>query len=263
MKKPGVTIWLTVAVVIIAIFVIPSPLSRAANNFFIKITKPLSASTVVFGYKISSFFSLLTEINSLQKDNQSLAQDLVRSKVDSAKLIELEAENTALKKQLEYKKIHPELKLLSARVIGLDPTNLYDTLVIDRGSSSGISAGMAVTSLGVLVGKIDQVSPESSRVLLVTSKDSIIQVMLLGSRTVGILKGGISGMTIQDIPLDTQVSAGEEVITSGLGGNLPEGIFVGNTGREMSTKSDIFKVIEIISPIDFSKLESLFVVIEG
>lgn len=261
MKRSGITIWLIAAIIIIGVFVIPSPVSRFSDNFIIKLTKPISGPTVSAGQKISDFFSLLAGIGFLQKDNQQLSEDLTRSKVDSAKLAELETENAALKEQLEYRKAHPDLRLLSARVIGIDPTNFYDTLVIDRGSSDGISAGMAVTSLGVLVGKIDRVSSEDSRVLLLTSKDSIVQVMLLGSRTSGILKGGISGMTLQDIPLDTQISGGEEVITSGLGANLPKGIFVGNAGREMSTKSDIFKTIEIVSPINFSKLELLFVVI--
>lgn len=263
MKRRNLLIWILLAAVLVAVFIVPSAISRITSNFIIKLTKPISGSTVSAGRKISSIFSLFSEIGSLRKDNQHLAEDLTRSKVDSAKLTELEAENIALKEQLEYKKAHPELKLLVARVIGLDPTNLYDTLVIDRGYSDGVSVGMAVTFLGVLVGKIDQVSTESSRVLLVTSKDSIVQVTLLGSRTNGILKGGISGMTLQDIPLDTQISANEEVITSGLGGSLPKGIFVGNAGREMSTKSDIFKTIEIKSTINFSKLELLFVVIEG
>jgi len=263
MKRHGIIIWLVIAAICVAVLIVPSAISRASSNFIINLVKPLSGPTISAGRKISGFFPLFSEIGSLRKDNQHLAEDLTRSKVDSAKLTELEFENITLKEQLAYKQAHPELKLLSVRVIGLDPTSLYDSLVIDRGSDDGVSSGMAVTSLGVLIGKINQVSPENSRVLLVISKDSIIQVMLSGSRTDGILKGGISGMTLQDIPLDTQVAANENVITSGLGGGLPKGIFVGNAGREVSTKSDIFKTIEVKSAIDFSKLESLFVVIGG
>ena len=89
MKRRGITIWLAVAVVIIAVFIIPSAINQASNNFIINLVKPLSGPTVSFGRKISSFFSLLTEISSLRKDNQKLAEDLVESKVDSARLAEL------------------------------------------------------------------------------------------------------------------------------------------------------------------------------
>jgi len=260
MKRRGIIIWFIVTVVFIAVFIIPSPISRAGSNFVVNITKPISRSLVSAGKKVASTFSILVEIANLRKENRQLAEDLIRAKVDSAKLSELEIENQNLKQQLDYKEAHPKMKLILANVVGLDPTNFYDTIVLDRGSDGGISTGMAVISLGVLVGKVDQVFPGSCRVMLITSKDSIIQVMLEGSRTVGILKGGISGMALENIPLDTPIAAGENIITSGLGGKLPKGIYVGNAGREISAKSDIFKTIEVKSAINFSKLETLFIV---
>ena len=260
MKRRRIIIWLVVTIAIIVVFLIPSVISRKSSDSILAVTKPISRVLVSTGRKIASIFSVIAEIGNLRKDNQRLAEDLVRAKVDSVRLTELEIENSELKKQLEYKEAHPEMKLILTNVVGLDPTNFYDTIVVDKGTNDGITQGMAVISLGVLVGKIDQVSGESSRVLLITSKDSIIQVMLESSRTTGILKGGISGMTLENIPLDTPVAEGENIITSGLGGKLPKGILVSRAGREISAKSDIFKTIEVKSPIDFSQLESLFIV---
>ena len=67
-------------------------------------------------------------------------------------------------------------------------------------------------------------------------------------------------MTLENIPLDTPIAGGENIITSGLGGKLPKGILIGKAGKEISAKSDIFKAIEVKSPINFFKLESLFIV---
>jgi len=260
MKRRSLLIWLVVAIAVIVIFIIPSAISRKSSDFILAITTPVSRVLVSAGRKITNTFSVISEIGNLRKDNQRLTEDLVRAKVDSARLTELEIENNELRKQLEYKEAHPEMKLVPTNVVGLDPTNFYDTIVVDKGSNDGITQGIAVISLGVLVGKIDEVWGESSRVLLITSKDSIIQVMLENSRTTGILKGGISGMTLENIPLDTPIAGGENIITSGLGGKLPKGILIGKAGKEISAKSDIFKAIEVKSPINFFKLESLFIV---
>jgi rod shape-determining protein MreC len=213
------------------------------------------------GRSIAGTLSIFAEISNLREENHRLAEDSIRAKVDSATLDECQQENINLKEALEYKNAHPEMKLLLAEIIGLDPTNFYDSLILNKGSEDGVSEGMAVIYLGVLVGKTDQVTPDTSQVILITSKDSIVQVMLESSRTTGILRGGISGMTLENIPLDTPIAESENIITSGLGGKLPKGIFVGNAGGEVSAKSDIFKTIEVKSPINFSKLENLFIII--
>lgn len=259
MKHRGIIIWFAVAIILIVIFLIP-PMSRKSSEIISAGTRPISRALVAAGRKVANIAAIFSEIANLRKDNQRLSEDLIRAKVDSTKLTELEIENQELKKLLNYKEAHPEMKLISANVIGLDPTNFYDSVVIDRGSDDGIEKGMAVVLLGVLVGKIDQVMPRTSQVLLITSKDSIVQVMLESSRTAGVLKGGISGMTLENIPLDTPVAAEENVITSGLGGKLPKGLFVGKAGKEVSVKSDIFKTVEVKSEVNFSKLETLFVV---
>jgi len=239
---------------------VPSPVSRFSFSLARKIARPVSAPLVVAGYRTRDFFAMVFDIGNLHRENQQLANDLVESKVDQAKMDELQQENSALKTQLDYKESSSGMKLTLADVIGLDPTNYYGTLMLDKGSNDGVAVGQAVVSLGVLVGKIDQVSATSSRVMLITSSNSIVQVMLENSRTTGVLIGGISGMKLEDIPLETQIAPNENIITSGLGGNLPKGILVGTAGSEISAKSDIFETVEVSSPIDFSRLEYLFIV---
>lgn len=263
MKRRATYFFLIFTVVLIAIFVVPSKLSDKSSSLVINWTKPALASSVSFAHRLAGIFSVFGQIGNLRKDNQRLEEEAIALRVDQARLSELEIENKDLQNQLAFKNAHPEMNLLLANVIGLDPTNFYDTLVLDKGERDGVKNGMAVVSFGTLVGKIDQVSDGSSRIVLVTSRDSIIQVMLQNSRTAGILKGGISGMVLDDIPLDTTIDDNENIITSGLGGGLPKGIYVGNAGSLISAKSDIFKAIEIKSPINFSKLERLYIVIGG
>ena len=251
---------ISVIIILVLIFILPSKIREVTNDFILKSSKPITGSLVRIGKSMASSLSIFTEIASLRRENRRLSEDLIKAKVDSATLEECGAENENFKRALEYKSSHPEMKLLLAEIIGLDPTNFYDSLILDKGTNHGVKEGMAVIHLGVLVGKIAQVYENSSLVILVTSKDSIVQVMLETSRTTGVLKGGISGMTLENIPLDTPINQSENIMTSGLGGKLPKGIYVGNAGGEVSAKSDIFKTIEVKSPINFSKLENLFII---
>ncbi|MCX6812189.1 MAG: rod shape-determining protein MreC [Candidatus Berkelbacteria bacterium] len=261
--KPNSSICILIILVLTIFFLIPSTLNRKVSAGISSFFRPVSRSLVHAGKKIASGFSFISEISDLRSKNNQLTADLIAAKVYNSKLQESESENAGLLKQLDYKNDNQNQNLVLAEVVELDPTNFYDTISIDRGTADGVKPGMAVVSLGVLVGKIDQVFPTSAKVILITGKDSIVQVMLGESRTTGILRGGISGMTLEDIPIDTPVADNENIITSGLGGFLPKGIFVGNADKEISGKSDIFKTLKVISPIDFSKLERVFVVIEG
>lgn len=259
-KRRGSSIWLFTIAVVCTVFIIPTKIQTATKDFLLTNTSPLTTKTVKVGKKISSYFSVIVHINDLQKENTILSKSLIEAKVESSKMSELTKENSDLRQQLNYKNANPNLKLILSDVIGLDPTNFSDTLLINKGSEDGVGKGMAVISTGTLVGKVDEVKSTTSKVILITSKDSIVQVMLQDSRTTGILRGGISGMVLENIPLDTKISGNENIITSGLGGNLPKGIFVGNAGSEISVKSDIFKTIAIKSPVDFRKIEHLFVI---
>ena len=260
MKRRGIIIWLMAIIILTLVFVVPSPVNSFSVGIVRNISRPVLKPLISFGRNTANFFSLILEIGDLRKENQQLMADLASARVDQSKMDELGIENQNLKSQLNYSSVHPEMELVLADVIGLDPTDCFGTIMIDKGSNNGVKTGQAVVSLGVLVGKVDQVSADSSRVMLITSKDSIVQVMLQNSRTTGVLVGGISGMQIESIPLDTVVASAEKIITSGLGGKLPKGIYVGTAEEEVSIKSDIFKTYGINSPVNFSKLEYLSVV---
>ena len=118
---------------------------------------------------------------------------------------------------------------------------------------------MAVVYNGVLVGQVSVVYKTTSKVTLITSKDSMVQAMLQDSRANGLLKGGLSGLYLDNIVLDTQYKTGENVITSGLGGDIRQGILIGTAGKMQSYSSGIFESIEVNPLVDFSKLEIVFV----
>jgi rod shape-determining protein MreC len=165
-----------------------------------------------------------------------------------------------LKKELGFFEADTTEEFVPARIVGREPVSFLDYIIVDRGKDNGLANGMAVISGGVLVGQVSEVYEKTARITLITSKDSIIQAMLQNSRSKGVLKGGISGLVLENVTQDIDYAKGEDVVTSGLGGELKEGILIGKAGDSRSPSSGIFKDISIEPIADFSKLEVVFIV---
>ena len=85
--------------------------------------------------------------------------------------------------------------------------------------------------------------------------------MLQTSRAKGILRGGISGLILENITQDVEYEPGEYVVSSGLDGEIKPGILIGKTGSLESSTSDLFKNISVEPLFDLSKLELVFIIL--
>lgn len=251
--------YIVVVVAIILLVSIPYTRVAIAKGFSYvldPVQKTLSSSSI----RSLRFFTGISEFFSLKSQNQELNKKLKEMSVDRSQIEELKIENENLKKQLGFIEEHNELSLVPAKIIGREPTSFLDYIIIDKGEDERIEEGRAVISDGLLVGKVSEVDKNQSRVILITSKDSIVQAMLQESRIHGILKGGLSGIVLDSIPQDLEVKSGESVITSGLGGDIMQGLLIGEVVSQQSSKAEIFKTLSVRSLVDFSKLELVFVV---
>lgn len=208
---------------------------------------------------LSKTFSVFFKISQLKKDNERLANQLIGLQVDRSRVMELETENQLLKKELGFLDQAQKGSMVSARIIERDPTTFFDNIIVDKGSSDGIEEGMAVTFNGVLAGQVKEVYEKSSKILLISGRDSLIQVMMQENRSKGILRGGLSGLYIENIISDTEYREGEYIITSGLGGKMRQGILVGKAGKTEAGSPGIFKNIAVEPLIDLSTLELVFI----
>lgn len=210
-------------------------------------------------YRTRGFIFGLSEISDLKKENSELTDKLISSQIDKNELNELRLENETLKKQLGFIENHKDRELVPAKIIGRDPVSYLDYIIIDKGSTDGIINGMAVITDGALVGKVTETYGESAKITLITSKKSLVQAMLQDSRVQGILRGGMSGIILDNIPQDIEAPEGGMVITSGLGGDIEQGIIIGTISGTRSSKAEIFKTLSIQPIVDFTKLELVFV----
>lgn len=247
---------------VVAIFMLifgSSYLIRSVRGLVQSLIAPVSQPFYQSVNRNSVVFATISQIKNLSAENNRLKDENVNLKSQVANLKEIETKNKALEKEFKLGYAGQSQSSIAATIIGRSPTTQRDILTIDKGSNDGIKEKQAVLSDGFLIGEVSQISARTSQIQLITSSRFITPVILQDSRQVGLLKGGLKGLVIQQLPSSDEVKAGEGVVTSGIVGDLSEGIPIGMVGKTISKPSDIFKSVLVNSPIDMSKLEIVIV----
>jgi rod shape-determining protein MreC len=118
-----------------------------------------------------------------------------------------------------------------------------------------------VTNQG-LVGRVDAVIGGASRVQLITDPSSLVSVFLQNSGTDAIMKGSVSGeLTLEMLSQDVKIQKDDVVLTSGLGGEYPPDLLVGQVSSVRKRESDLFQEATVQPVVDFSKLEIVLVIV--
>lgn len=234
-------------------------IKNKTRSVFFNMTGDIASSFSGFGRSIKNDFSFIIHIKDLKQQNDQLTAEIINLEVDKSQIAELQTENKLLDNELGFLDKSETGTLIPARVIDREPASLLDSFIVDKGSDDGVVGDSAVVYNGVLVGKIGEVYKNQSKVILITSKDSLVQAMLQDCRANGVLRGGINGLYLENIVSDTTYKPGEYVVTSGLGGTMKQGILIGKAGTTLSSNSSIYKNISIDPIIDFSSLELVFI----
>ncbi|MFN0085998.1 MAG: rod shape-determining protein MreC [Blastocatellia bacterium] len=151
---------------------------------------------------------------------------------------------------------------MSARVIGRDADAWFNTIVIDRGSLSGLQKNQPVVTGEGLVGRVIEVGLTSSRVLLITDERhgaGAVIVLTLDKRLLGVLKG--KGRTLCELRFaetPEKLENGEMVITSGQDQIYPRGLRIGRVSN-LSGAGSIPQAVEIEPAAPLSRLETVAV----
>jgi rod shape-determining protein MreC len=153
---------------------------------------------------------------------------------------------------------------IAASVIGEDASSWFRTLLIDRGSMSGLKDGMAVVAADGIVGQIVKVAPSTSRVLLLTDHASGVAATIQRSRARGVVKGKGEGMCSMELTTrEEDVKVGDQVISSGIGGVFMKGLPIGEVTMVKRGEYGIFQTVTIRPAVNIAHLEEVLVILRG
>lgn len=209
------------------------------------------------------FFGRIGGLWAAQRHNVELREELALLKAEHETLGDVRAENLMLRKSVNFTRVNPyNYTLVPAEIISRSPSNWFETVFINKGSSAGVLPGQAVICAEGVVGRTVEVGKFSSKVMLITDPESSIGVMKKGTGELGVAVGGaMSSLQVNYVGAGSSITDGDVMQTSGLGGIFPRGISVGVVKGSSAKDYDLFKHVELKPLTDFSRLNKVFVVV--
>jgi len=186
--------------------------------------------------KISKNF---TNHFNLKKDNEKLKQVIENYKALDLNLEYLTNENKNLRKVLDAENIKiNKSNIVLAKVLVDRNSPFLKTIIVNKGTQSGIKKGMPVTQNNYLVGRIVETNYLSSRVLLLNDLNSRIPVTLDENNSQAILTGsGTRDPKLEYLPDEYEFKEGVNVFASG-----KERIFIPGTPIGTTTENGDVKL---------------------
>ena len=178
-----------------------------------------------------NYFGSISNLRSAQSENDLLKKKVQELEVENKGNEDLAGENARLRSLLDLKG-KSKINILTAQIIGRDPSIWFDSSIVNRGSLDGVKLNMPVVTDGGIVGRVTAVSPLTAQVDLITRDKSGLGAIVGEVGSSNIL-GVISGTSKKDLvemryvsgSVDVQV--GQIVYTSGQDGIYPPGLKVG------------------------------------
>ncbi len=180
----------------------------------------------------------ITDLFSLKKENERLKKELEIFKQKELNVEFLSNQNKNLKKILESEESFLKKESMILSKVLIDKSSPYlKSIIINRGSKSGILKGMPVLDKEYLVGRIVETNYLSSRVLLLNDLNSRIPVTFGEEGVQAILKGnGGNKPILEYLPEGFIVEEGIDVFTSGKDGIFYPGSPIGKTTIDKEVK---------------------------
>lgn len=261
-----------IPVVLLAVSLIFLSISTKAVNRLPELGSALSGSVQVVFSSIGNFFRntvfSIGELADLHDQYDSLVKKMDEYSAMERDFTALQAENARLREQLGFAQSVTSIKT-PAEIIARDPSNIYSSYTINKGTSAGVVHNMSVVAFqnGTegLVGKIFEARQNSSIVIPMYDQRFFVSARFSGSRTTGL----VNGQGNEDDPLvmryvskmnAADVQKGDVVVTSGLDSIFPPDLAIGRVKEVVMPNYGSSAVIYLEPAINFSKLEYLFVV---
>ncbi|MCJ7774883.1 MAG: rod shape-determining protein MreC [Desulfobulbaceae bacterium] len=261
------TIWLWVFIIGAVLFLLSSnsdlgPTWNPAEQFVIEITAPFQKLIKQTTKSTEELWLNYFRLVDVHHENTQLKNEIHVLKMANSRYRELLATQERIEELLQFKQTINR-PVLAAQVIGLDPTGWFKSVIIDKGKWAGLRLDMPVVNAFGVVGRVVSVSSNYAKVLLIIDQNSAVDCLVQRSRDRGMLKGLMSEICKLDyVAKSNDITVGDMVVTSGLGGVFPKGLPVGRILDVKEISGELFKDIKIRTAVDFSKLEEVLVILE-
>lgn len=220
-------------------------------------------STVVYPLQYAASFTadlprqvslLMVDRKTLQEENERLREEQLHLYSRLQRVATLEEENRRLRALLESSVEFYE-RVLVAELVGIELEPFRQQIVINKGLTHEVYNGQPVVDSGGIMGQVIHVSPFSSTVLLITDPSHAIPVLVNrnGLRSVAVGLGQDNILSLEHIPVNADIKAGDLVLSSGLGRKFPSGYPVGTVSSISRIPGELFSKVLVTASAKFGE----------
>jgi len=196
----------------------------------------------------------------VRRENERLRERIAKLREENLQYREALVASGRLQRIAEMRRAY-ETPMVPAEVAGQDLSVWYRSVLLDRGRSEGVRAGMPVVTDRGLVGLVTATSGGASQAMLLLDRQSAVDGLAQRSRAQGIVRGrGDDRLEFEFAVRGSDVREGDVVITSGLGGVHPKGLRVGEV-VEVAPAGELLQTAVLRPAVDFGRLEGVFVML--
>jgi rod shape-determining protein MreC len=201
------------------------------------------------------------DLRHTRQQNHDLQEQIARLRLEQAAFAEDAMQGHRLQAMLDFQQ-HYVSATVAAQVVGTSGSELSRLVYIDKGAKDGLKPDQAVITPDGIVGKLRDVFPHTSQVLLINDQTSGAGVLLATTRTRAILRGSTTGrIQINNLTPDERIKPGEQVLTSGGDQVYPRGLAVG-TIESVAPDPDHqpYTLIKLRPAANLNRLEEVLII---
>ncbi len=200
------------------------------------------------------------QISLLSKENAKMKNQVAQLTAELGVLREVKDENDQLRSQLGIP-LTKDWQLVKAIVLGSDTYGIAEYVIIDSGSSDGVSVGDPVIIGDILVGEVREVQDSISKVRLVSNTESNIYAIDQNTNAKGLVRGSLQGIVMEEILESEAVEVGDIVVT--WEDEMPGKLVIGSVSRIENVPTSSTKKAYIDPGFNIEDITHVFVVTGG
>lgn len=240
--------------------------AKPMKNGLAHVVIPMQKGINQMGTWITKQSDKMKKLKTVMKENESLKKEMDTLTLENSELVQQRSDLERYRELLELGNTY-DYPMVAASIISGDPTNWNNTFVIDKGKDHEFEEGMNVIGGGGLVGIIEEVGTNYSKVRSIVDDSSNVSAQFATSSDICIVEGDLKMFSegvlqISQISKDTKVTEGEMIVTSQFSSKYLPGILIGYVKTVKEDPNNLTQSGTMTPAVDFRHLQEVYVITE-
>ncbi len=271
LKKNGIRLGVVILAVVLVALLAGRVLGGRADfltNAIVTVREPIRQAASSVADWLDGIYGYLFEYEQLKAENESLKIQLAEAKEEARAGQDALDENKRFRNLLGFAEKHSDFVFESARIVSWSASNWGSSFTINKGEKNGIEVGdCVVNEYGALVGQISELGESSATVRTLIDVDTSIGALVGADGSAAMLMGDYTLMRQGQVKVTwltegAQLFLEDDVLTSGSGGLIPQGIVIGSVASIQSEAGGQTEYGIINPAVDLDTLVQVYIIKE-